>query len=326
MIDRRMFIAMSAIAILVAPLVGEGQPAGKVPRVGFLVMARNLGVEEAFPRGLRDLGYVEGRDIVIEWRSAEGRNDRMPGLAAQLIQLGVDIIVAGGPEARQEAMKATSTTPIVVVGGSDPVDEGWAVSLARPGGNVTGFTVTHPEMSAKKLELLKEMIPGLSRVAVIWDPGRARSPSTQRTSMRTAARSLGLDLQFIEVRQPADLEGAFRQALRDRRQAVSVVETAMVFAHRTEIAERARKDRLPTIGEWKLSASAGFLVSYGTDLSDLLRRAATYVDKILKGAKPGDLPVEQPTKFELVINLKTAKALGLTIPQTVLGRADQVIE
>ena len=311
------------MSVFAAPLAAEAQPAGKVRRVGFLVMARNPGVEDAFPRGLQDLGYVEGRDLVIEWRSAEGRNDRMPALAAQLVRLGVDIIVAGGPEARQAAMEATSTTPIVVVGGSA---EGWAASLARPGGNVTGFTATHPEMNGKKLELLKEMVPGLSRVALIWDPSRATSPETAVASTRTAARSLGINLQIIEVRQPADFDGAFRQAIRDRRQAVSVVETAMVFAHRVEIAERARKSRLPTIGEWKLSASAGFLVSYGADLSDLLRRAAVYVDKILKGAKPADLPVEQPTKFELVINLKTAKSLGLTIPQSVLGRADQVIE
>ncbi len=312
------------IAIVLGPLAGEAQQKEKAPRVGFLVMARNPGIEEAFPRGLRDLGYTQGRDIIVEWRSAEGHSDRMAGLAAQLVGLGVDIIVAAGPEARQGAMGAMSTIPIVVVGGSDPVDEGWAASLARPGGNVTGLTVTHPEMGGKKLELLKEAIPGLSRVAVMTDRSRATVPSIP--AAQTAARSLGLDLKIIEARQPTDFDGAFRQAIRERRQALSVLETGMVFAHRAEIAERARRSRIATIGEWELSSNAGFLMSYGPDLSDLVRRTGGYVDKILKGAKPGDLPVEQPTRFELVINLKTAKALGLTIPQSLLRRADEIIQ
>ncbi len=221
--DRRAFLVGGVVA-LAAPLAVEAQTAGKVPRVGFLVMARNPGVEDAFPGGLRDLGYVDGRDVVVEWRSAEGRYDHMPALAAELLRLGVNIIVAGGPEARRAAMEATSTTPIVVVGGSDPVEEGWAASLARPGGNVTGLTATHPELGGKKLELLKEMIPGLSRVAVIWDPSRAGSPATFVSSMRVVARSLGLDLQIIEVRHPADIDGAFRQATHERRQAISLVE------------------------------------------------------------------------------------------------------
>jgi putative tryptophan/tyrosine transport system substrate-binding protein len=314
------------IGLLAAPLAVSAQQPGKITRVGFLVMARNPGVEEAFPRGLRDLGYLDGRDVVVEWRSAEGRYDHMSALAAELLRLHVDIIVAGGPEARRAAMEVTSTIPIVVVGGSDPIAEGWAVSLARPGGNVTGLTATHPEMGGKKLELLKEMIPGLARVAVIWDPSRAGSPATFASSMRPVARALGLDLQMIEVRQPADFDRAVRQAIRDKGQAVSVVETAMIFAHRAEIAERARKGCPAAIGEWRPSADAGYLVSYGADLADLLRRAAIYVDKILKGVRPGDLPIERPSKFELVINLKTAKALGLTIPQTLLQRADHVIE
>jgi putative ABC transport system substrate-binding protein len=314
----------AAVSLTLAPLDSEAQPAaGKMPRVGFLVMARNPGIEDAFPRRLTELGYVEGRDVMLEWRSAEGRSDRMPALAAQLVQLGVDLIVAAGPEARLGAMSATSTIPIVVVGGSDPVAEGWAKSLARPGGNVTGLTVTHPDLAGKKLELLKETIPGLTRVAVISD---ATSASQFRASTQTAAHSLGLDVTIIEVRQFGDLEGAFRQAVRDRRQAVSMVETAMIFAHRAEIAELARKSRLPMIGEWQPSASAGFLMTYGADLGDLLRRAGTYVDKIIKGAKPGDLPVERPTKFEFVINLKTARAIGLTIPPAVLSRADQIIQ
>ena len=325
--DRRTFIA-GGLSILAGPLTAEAQREGKVARIGFLVMARNPGVEGAFPSGLAELGYVQGRDVIIEWRSAEGHTDRLAALAAEMVQLGAEVIVAGGPEARIAAMNATATIPIVVVGGVDPVAEGWAASLARPGGNVTGFTVTYPELIGKKLDILKQLIPGLSRVAVISDPDAippsARLAST--TAMRTAAHSLRLDVKVIEVRGPADLNAAFRQAIQDRRQALVVAETAMLFAHRADIAERARSAQLPTIGEWKPSASAGFLVSHGADLSDLLRRAAIHVDRILKGAKPGTLPIERPTKFELVINLKTAKALSLTIPPPLLLQADQVIE
>jgi putative tryptophan/tyrosine transport system substrate-binding protein len=325
--NRRTFVA-DTLAILAMALNAEAQGEGKAARVGFLVMARNPDVESAFPRGLAELGYVEGRNVMIEWRSADGRTDQVAALAAELVQLGADVIVAGGPEARIAAMKATSTIPIVAVGGSDPVAEGWAASLARPGGNVTGLTATHPELVGKKLELLKELIPGLSRVAVFQDP-EAIPPSVrvgQTATLRTAARFLRVDVKVIEVRGPADFDAAFRQAVQDRRQALSVNETAMLFAHRGYIAELARKSRLPTIGEWKPSASAGFLVSYGADLSDLLRRAASHVDRILKGAKPGALPIERPTKFELVINLRTAKELGLRIPPSLLLRADQVIE
>jgi putative ABC transport system substrate-binding protein len=327
MMDRRTFVA-DILAIFAVPLTAEAQGDGKVVRVGFLVVARNPDIESAFPHGLAELGYVEGRNVIIEWRSADGRSDQLAALAAELVQLGADVIVAGGPEARIAAMKATSTIPIVAVGGSDPVAEGWAASLARPGGNVTGLTATHPELIGKKLELLRELIPGLSRVAVIQDPG-AIPPSVraaQTTTLRTAARSLRVDVKVIEVRGPADFDAAFRQAIQDQRQALIVNETAMFFAHRGDIAGLARKSRLPTIGEWKPSANAGFLVSYGADLSELLRRAARHVDRILKGAKPGALPIERPTKFELVINLKTAKALGLGIPPSLLRRADQVIE
>lgn len=206
--------------------------------------------------------------------------------------------------------------------------EGWAASLARPGGNVTGFTVTYPDITGKRLELLKEMIPGLLQVAVIWDPDTIPPSVAVETweRTRTAARWLGLDIGLIEVRSPADFDAAFRRAIQDRRQAVSVAETAMVLAHRTDLAERARKTRLPMIGQSKLSATAGYLASYGPDLGDLLRRAAGHVDRILKGGRPSDLPIERPTKFELVINLKTAKMLGLAIPPSVVLRADQLIE
>jgi putative ABC transport system substrate-binding protein len=302
--DRRRFLLTSLAATVTTPLAAGAQRNGKISRVGFLVMARNPGVENAFPRGLAELGYVEGRDVIIEWRSADGRSDQVAALAAELVQSNADVIVAAGPEARIAVMKATATIPIVAVGGGDPVAEGWAASLARPGGNVTGFTATHPELIVKKLDLLKELIPGLSRVAVIWDPDAigASVRVASMTAMRAAARSLRIDVKVIEVRGPADFDAAFRQAVQDRRQALSVNETAMVFAHRADIAELARRSRLPTIGEWRLSASAGFLISYGADLSDLLRRAASHVDKILKGAKPGALPIERPTKFELVVN------------------------
>jgi putative ABC transport system substrate-binding protein len=326
--NRRHFLLTSLAGVLAVPREAGAQKEGKVARVGFLVMARNPGVESAFPRGLAELGYLEGRDVTIEWRSADGRVHQLEVLASELVRSGVDVIVAGGPEARIAAMKAAPTVPIVVVGGSDAVAEGWAASLARPGGNVTGLTVTYPEILGKQLELLTELMPGLSRVAVIRDPD-AISPQvhlTQKSVIQTAARSRRVSIDFIEVRSPSDLDAAFRRAVQDRRQAVMVIETAMIFAHRAEIVELAHRSRLPTIGQWRPSASAGFLATYGADLSDLLRRSARHVDRILKGVKPADLPIERPTKFDFVINLKTAKALGLTIPPPLLARADQVIQ
>ena len=324
---RRTLVA-GALVALVVPITATAQRKGKVARVGFLVMARNPGIESAFPRGLVELGYAEGSDVIIEWRSAEGRSDQAAALARELVQWGPDVIVAAGPEARIAVMQATATIPVVVVGGSDPVAEGWAQSLAHPGGNVTGLTATYPELYVKKLELLRELIPGLSRVALVQDPnGIPPSVRTAQTSaMRTAARSLHMDVNTIEVRSPEDFEMVFRQASRERRQALIVVETGMMFAHRAKIAELGRKSSLPLIGEWKPSAAAGFLASYGADLSDLLRRSASYVDRILKGTKPGTLPIERPSKFELVINRKTAQTLGLTIPSSLLLRADQVID
>src|SRR5439155_26008084 len=325
--DRRTFISCT-LAIFATPITAEAQRQGRLARVGVLIVAQNRGVESAFPGGLSELGYVEGRNVTIDWRSADGRSDQMDALAAELVQLGPGVTLAGGPEARIAAMKATSNIPIVTVGGSDPVAEGWAASLGRPAGNVTGLTVTYPELIVKKLELISQLIPGLSRVAVIRDPN-ATPPSVraaQIAAMRTAASSLRIDVEVIEVRGPADFDTAFQQAIQHRRQALNMVETSMMFAHRDDIAELARKMRLPTIGEWKLSANAGFLATYGADLSDLLRRAASHVDKILKGAKAGALPIERPTKFELVINLKTAKALGLTMSKPLRLRADQLIE
>ena len=321
--DRRHFLTSLAGA-LAGPLGAGAQQAGKVYRIGFLVMARNPGVETAFPRGLAELGYREGQDISIEWRSAEGREERLPTLAAELVRLGVDVIVAAGPEARTASMKATSTVPIVTVGGTDPVAEGWAQSFARPGGNVTGLTVTFPDLITKKLALLKELIPSVARVVVLFHS--SSNEAEFMTTARNAGRVLGIDIHIIEVRSPVDFDNAFRQITQIRPQAVSVSETAMMFAHRGDLAERARKIRLPAMGEWRPSAIAGYFASYGADLADLLRRTAIHVDKVLKGIRPGDLPIERPTKLDFVINLKTAKILGLTIPPSLLARADQVIE
>jgi ABC-type uncharacterized transport system substrate-binding protein len=312
------------LSLLTAPLAAEAQQSGKVPRVGFLATARTGVQSSSFPRGLRDLGYVEGRDVIIEWRDAEGRNDRVPALAADLVRLGVDVIVAAGPEARNAAIKATATIPIVAVGGVDPVAEGWAASLARPGGNVTGLTITMPELEEKRMQLATEIVPRLSRLAILRGPPVTDQPLSQ--SFLTAARSLGVQVQALDVQQPDDLTRALDDAVRHRAQAVYVAETGMLYAHRARIADLAAQRRLPTVGLFRPSAEAGYLATYGVDLGDVWRRIATYVDKILKGARAGDLPIERPTKFELVINLKTAKALGLTIPQSLLQRADQVIE
>jgi ABC-type uncharacterized transport system substrate-binding protein len=319
--DRRAFVSGITLGFLAAPLAAGAQQAGKTFRIGFLVVARNPGVESNFPRGLLDLGYVEGRDVVIEWRDAGGHNDRLVALATDLVRRGVDVIVAAGPEAREAARKATTMIPIVVVGSSDPVAEGWAESLARPGGNVTGLTVTMPALAAKRWQLLTEIVSGLSRLALLRGPLLADPPD------QAAARSLGIQLlRLPTVEGPDDVALAINEAVRQKAQAIDVVEGATVFAQRTRIANLALSRRIPTLGIFRLSAEAGFLITYGVDVGDLLRRAAIYVDKIFKGAKPGNLPVEQPTKLELVINLKTAKALGLTIPPSLLQRADQVIE
>ena len=323
--DRREFLGTIAGGLLAAPLAAEAQQARKVPRVGFLVLARNPGVEDSFPRGLRDLGYVEGRDVTIEWRSAEGRNDRVEALAVELVELGVDVLVAAGPEARAAAMKATTSTPVVAVGGTDPVAEGWAATLARPGGNVTGFSVSMPSLAEKRLQLAKEIVPGLSRLAVLRTPSTSEENPAGNLRPSTI-RQLGLHLQVLKAKGPDDLSRALDDAVSQKAQALLVEEIAWLYAQRARIADLAARRRLPTIGAFRQSAETGFLLTYGVDLGDLLRRAAIYVDKILKGAKAGELPIEQPLKLELVINLKTAKALGLTIPPAVLLRADQVIE
>jgi putative ABC transport system substrate-binding protein len=279
---------------------------------------------EAFRQGLRELGYVEGKNIVIEYRYAEEKLDRLPALAAELVRLKVDVIVSGGPGATRPAKEATNTIPVVMTFDNDPVANGFVASLARPGGNITGLSTLAPEISGKQLELLKEIVPKLSRVAVL---GSSTNPGNAHTLKETelAAGALAVKLQYLDVQKPRDIETAFRAAGKGRAEAVVVLGNPVLASQRTQFANLAVKTRLPAI-YWRSDiVESGGLMSYGVSFSDLDRRAATYVDKILKGAKPADLPVEQPTKFELVINLKAAKQIGLTIPPNVLARADRVI-
>ena len=328
---RRAFLSVMAGGLLAAPLAAEAQQVTKAPRIGFLAfnLATKTHLPEAFRQGLRDLGYVEGRNVVFEYRDAEGKAERLPALAAELVALKVDVIVAGGRPQVLAAKQATRTLPIVFTGVGGPVSMGLVTSLARPGGNVTGLTLTTgPELVGKWLELLKQAVTGVSRVAVLWQPG-AFDERTEKDILKAAevaTRALGVRPQFVEARGPDDFDRAFSEMTRARAGALTVLPTAMFFNERRRLVDLAAKNRLPAVYASREFVDAGGLMSYGANFADLHRRAATYVDKILKGAKPGDLPVEQPTKFELVINLKTAKALGLTIPQSVLARADEVIQ
>ena len=304
------------------------QPA-KIPRIAHLSgsslssMAARI---EAFRQGLRELGYVEGKNIVIEWQSAEGKFDRLPALATELVRLRVDIIVSAGPAPTRALKDATTTIPIVFAQEGDPVAGGLVASLARPGGNITGLSGLAPELSGKRLELLKEIVPRLSRVAVFrtsTQPGNAQVLK----ELDLAAGALKVKLQYLDVLDPKDIETAFRAAVKGRAEAaLMMVAGAVAGGHRTEILELAVKSRLPVIYATLGSVDAGGLMSYGVNINDLDRRAATYVDKILKGAKPAELAVEQPKKFEFIINLKAAKQIGLTIPPNVLARADRVIK
>jgi ABC-type uncharacterized transport system substrate-binding protein len=310
------------VALLATPLAAVAQPAEKVPRIGLLDYSP---VWEPFRQALRDLGYVEGQNIAIEYRPTEGRQELLREHAAELVRLKVDVIVAAGTPPTQAAMQATTTIPIVMVSTGDPLRTGLVASLARPGGNVTGNTILGAELSGKRLQLLKEMLPNVSRVAFLWNPANA-SLISHFNEIQAAARALGLTLQSVEVRDPKEFESAFLKMMRDRPDALIMTADTMHRLHLERIVDFAANRRLPAMYQLKAYVEAGGLMSYGASLSDLFRRAAVYVDKILKGAKPADLPVEQPTKFELTINLKTAKALGLTIPHSVLLRADQVIE
>jgi len=328
---RRIGLAVAlAVSLVLAPLVIEAQEAAKVSRIGFLAVdrARYPHLIEAFRQGLRDLGYAEGRNVVIEYRDAEGKFERLPALAAELVALKVDVIVAPSTRPALAAKQATRTLPIVFFSVSDPVSSGLVTSLSRPGGNVTGLSDLTEELVGKCLEHFKQAVPGVSRVAVLWQRGAfgERTEKDMLKAAEVAARALEVRLQFVEARGPDDFDRAFSEMTRARAGALTVLPTAMFFNERRRLVDLAAKNRLPTVFPFRESVDAGGLMAYGPNVADLFRRAATYVDKILKGAKPVDLPVEQPTKFELVINLKTAKALGLTIPQSVLGRADQVIE
>jgi len=318
------------LAMLVAPLAASAQQAAKIARIGYLTpnLAASPNNHEAFRQGLRDLGYVEGRNVMIEYRSAEGKLERLPALAAELVALKVDVIVAVSTPQGLAAMQATKAIPIVFANAADPVASGLVTSLARPGGNVTGLSFLAPELVGKCLEQLKQAVPGVDRVAVLWLPGALgeRTDKDMLTGADVAARALGVRLHFVEARRPADIDRAFSDMTRARAGALTVLGSTMFISERRRLVDLAAKNRLPAVYSAREYVGAGGLMSYGANSADLHRRAATYVDKILKGTKPGDLPVEQPTKFDLVINLKTAKALGLTMPQSLLQRADQVIE
>jgi ABC-type uncharacterized transport system substrate-binding protein len=328
--SRRVFLATMSCGLL-APFAARAQQVAKVARIGFLSLnqAPNRHLHEAFRQGLRDLGYVEGRNVVIESRDAEGKPERLPALAAELVALKVDVILTGGGTPPALAAKqATKTIPIVFSSAPDPVTDGLVTSLARPGGNVTGLSNLNAELVGKCLEHLKQAVPGVSQVAVLWQPGfmDERADKDMLKAADVAARALGVRLQLVEARGPADLDRAFSDMTKARAGALTVLPSAMLFTERRRLVDLATKSRLPAVYAQREFVEAGGLMAYGPSLADLFRRAATYVDKILKGAKPADLPVEQPTKFELVINLKTAKALGLTIPPSLLGRADEVIQ
>ena len=324
---RKIFLWLLVVAVLGGAAFAQAQQPSKVPRIGYLTGGSVSGVVgEGFRQGLGDLGYIEGKNIVIEWRVAEGKRDRVPALAAELVQLNVAAIVTGSATDTRAAKAATATIPIVMTNDGDPVGNGFVASLARPGGNITGLSTLSPELSGKRLELLKEIVPRFSRLAVF---GTSTSASNARElkEVELAAEALRVKIQYLDVLGPKDLETAFRAAAKERSDAVLMnVSGGITSFHRKEILELAVKHRLPVIYGRGDNVEAGGLMSYGVNGRDLGRRAATYVDKILKGTKPADLPVEQPMKFEFVINLKTAKQIGVTIPQWVLMRADKVIK
>jgi putative ABC transport system substrate-binding protein len=329
-IQNRKWVGIVAV-VLTCALCGvrvEAQQAEKVPRIGYLSGSPPSSIAErieAFRQGLRDLGYVEGKNIVIEWRSGEGKRDRFPAAAAELVRLKVDLIVTAGPLVTRAAKEATSTIPIVMAQDPDPVGNGFVASLARPGGNITGLSRLAPELTGKQLELLKEIVPKLSRVAVFGTSTRPGNEQTLR-EVELAAGAFGVQLQYLDILSPKDIETAFQAAVRERVDgALWFVTGSIGNPHRKKIADLAVSNRLPVMYFQPEDVEAGGLMSYAVDPADLDRRAATYVDKILKGRKPADLPVEQAMKFELVINLKTAKQIGLTIPPNVLARADRVI-
>jgi putative ABC transport system substrate-binding protein len=328
LIDGRLpFIVTVTLMIFASAFAADAQQPKKVPRIGFLATVSPSTISdrvEAFRQGLRELGYVEGKNIMIEWRYAEGKADRLPGLAAELVRLTVDLIVSAAPIPTRSAKQATSTIPIVMAFDDDPVGSNFVASLARPGGSITGLSTLSPEISGKQLELLKEIAPNLSRVGVLGDVTRPGISQALR-EINLAAGTFGMRVQYLDLPTSNDIETVFRAASRERAEAVLVLVGPVLMSHRTQVTDLAAKNRIPAIYERAEFTDAGGLMFYGASISDMFHRAATYVDKILKGTKPADLPVEQPTKFELVINLKTAKQIGVTIPPNVLARADRVI-
>jgi putative ABC transport system substrate-binding protein len=330
-VDRRTFIGSVASGLLATPIAVVAQQAAKVPRIGMLLSgsAPSPGQPspflDAFRAGLRELSYVEGQNIVIEYRWSEGRDERFSELAADLVRLNVAVIVTQGSPAVRAAKAATSTIPIVMAFVGDPVGLGVAASLARPGANVTGLSLLDEDLDGKRIELLKAVVPGLTRLAMLWSANDL-GMTLAYSRVEVAARALGLSVQSLELRGADDLPGAFDAARRGRAEALIVTAQPFTQRLRAQILDLVAQHRLPAMYTLRAFADAGGLMAYGTSLSDLFRRSASYVDKILRGAKPADLPIEQPTKFELVINLKTAKALGVAIPQSVLLRADEVIQ
>jgi putative ABC transport system substrate-binding protein len=335
MMDRRRFLLTSLAGALTGPVGAQAQHAGKVPRIGLLSPGSSSDAGRnpsdlavlfgAFREGLRELGYVEGQSIKIESRWAEGNYDHLPGLAADLVRRKVDIIVTYGTPASQAAKRATGTVPIVMAAIIDPVASGLVTSIARPGGNVTGQSMMSPDLVEKQLEILKQVVPKASRVALLHNPANPGN-GPQARHAQDAALALGVRLQLLGARDPSEIDRAFVAIANEHVGAVIVLVDAMLQGNRTRITDLASRHRLPAVYGLSEYAEAGGLLTYGPNRLVMFRRAAIYVDKILKGAKPGDLPIEQPNKFELVINLKTAKALGLTIPPSLLARADQVIE
>jgi putative ABC transport system substrate-binding protein len=326
MTKKFLFWLLATVLLTTAPLAQAQQPT-KIPRIGYLSVnspSVNRDRIEAFRQGLRELGYVEGKNIVIEWRYAEGKQDRLPALAAELVRLKVDIIVTGGPATTPAVKEATVTIPIVMGFDNDPVGSGFVASLARPRGNITGLSALSPELSGKRLEILREVVPKLSRVAVLGTstiPGYAQ----MLREVELAAGAFKVQPQYLEVRDPKDIETAFRAASKGRAGAVLVLTSPVLNSHRIQVADLAVKNRLPAVYGQSQYVEDGGLLSYAPSYTDLFRRAATYVDKILKGRTPADLPVEQPMKFEFIINLQAAKKIGLTVPPNVLVRADKVI-
>jgi len=328
--DRRRFLLTSLGGVVAAPLAIEAQQAKSVPRIGLLVPTSSSRTE-AFRKGLHDLGYVDGKNIVIESRYAEGNADRLPNLAAELVDLKVDVIVIEGNSGIAAGRNVTTTIPIVMAPSGDSIGAGFVASLARPGGNLTGLSLLLTGLARKRLELLREAVPKVSRVAVLWSSSRRGAGGTRSSDLafeetQTAARALKVQLQSLEIDGPDEFGQAFLAMRSEHAGALVLISNSVLFAHRQRLAAMAMKHRMPAMFEFREYAEAGGLIAYGASLDALSRRAAVYVDKILKGAKPGDLPIEQPTKFELVINLKTAKALGLTIQPSLLARADEIIQ